>query len=314
MNPEICCVLNGGDGAWAFAALARPLADILGIDVSVTPRDFNYLLATDLDPADCGKLFIPYPSIRLAADKRLLAERFAERGVPTPETRLVGSLAEALQILDKEPEREWCLKYPTGCGAAGHRLLTVGMRLPAGWPMPLVVQEFVRLGRPEVYRIYAAGGETFGWVVRRFPEGAEPSPWVAHARGARYELDGEAPAEAVAAARMAFEAAGLLGSFGCADLLRRPSGEWLVLEVGTDGPVQPHRSRSGAAGGRARGRGPGGGCVLAVGHADGTFGVNLAWRPNPSAVVASQTIPPAFALVVLFATPLLPGAAPCEDR
>jgi hypothetical protein len=27
----------------------------------------------------------------------------------------------------------------------------------------------------------------------------------------------------------------LLESFGCADLLQRPSGEWVVLEVGTDG-------------------------------------------------------------------------------
>ena len=26
-----------------------------------------------------------------------------------------------------------------------------------------------------------------------------------------------------------------LESFGCVDLLRRPAGEWVVLEVGTDG-------------------------------------------------------------------------------
>jgi hypothetical protein len=31
------------------------------------------------------------------------------------------------------------------------------------------------------------------------------------------------------------QATGLLSSFGCVDLLRRPSGEWVVLEVGTDG-------------------------------------------------------------------------------
>ena len=44
-----------------------------------------------------------------------------------------------------------------------------------------------------------------------------------------------APIEAVAAARSAMEAVGLLESFGCVDLLQRPTGEWLVLEVGTDG-------------------------------------------------------------------------------
>jgi hypothetical protein len=39
--------------------------------------------------------------------------------------------------------------------------------------------------------------------------------------------DGEIPSRQLAA--------GLLGSFGGVDLLCRPSGEWLVLEVGTDG-------------------------------------------------------------------------------
>jgi hypothetical protein len=116
-----------------------------------------------------------------------------------------------------------------------YRLLNPGMALPRGWPLPLVVQEFIPLERPEVYRLYGAGGQLFGWVARRFPAGVEPSPWVAHARGARYELVGDAPVEAVAAARSALEAVGLLGSFGCVDLLRHPGGKWLVLEVGTDG-------------------------------------------------------------------------------
>ena len=91
--------------------------------------------------------------------------------------------------------------------------------------------------RPEVYRTCAAGGTTFGWTVRRFPAGAKASPWVAHARGARYERAGEAPAAATAAARAALTATGLLDSFGCVDLLQKPTGEWVVLEVGTDGLV-----------------------------------------------------------------------------
>src|SRR5262249_2687087 len=76
-----------------------------------------------------------------------------------------------------------------------------------------------------------------GWIARRFPAGAKASPWVAHARGARYERSGEAPAAALVAARAALVATELIGSFGCVDLLRKPSGEWVVLEVGTDGLV-----------------------------------------------------------------------------
>lgn len=231
-----CCILNGGGGAWAFRSLAEQLSRALWLDVSEAPREFNYLLLADgFDPSACGELFIPYRAMRLAADKRLLAEAFVAAGVPTPETRLVGSLAEAERVLTEQPGREWCLKFPTGCGGSGHRRLTVGMTLSKSWPLPLVVQEFVRLGRPEVYRTYVAGGQVFGWVVRRFPDGVAPSPWVAHARGARYEAAGDPPAPAVAAARAALEATGLLESFGCVDLLRRPTGEWVVLEVGTDG-------------------------------------------------------------------------------
>jgi hypothetical protein len=236
MGPEACGILNSGDGAWAFDPLARQLSAALRVDVSETPRDYNYLLHWDgPDPGACGELFIPFRCMQLAADKRLLAEVFASRSVATPTTLLIGSLAEAERLLADEPGREWCLKFPTGCGASGHRLLRPGLTLPKDWPLPLVVQEFIRLEQPEVYRLFGAGGQLFGWVARRFPSGTAPSPWVAHARGARYQLAGEAPAEAVEAARSALEAVGLLGSFGCVDLLRRPEGEWVVLEVGTDG-------------------------------------------------------------------------------
>lgn len=231
--PADCCVLNGGDGAWAFDALAARLSRALWVDVSGTPRRYNYLLQTDA-PAACGNSFVPLGSIQLASDKRRLADVFTAAGVPIPETHLVGSPAEAERLL-RDDGREWCVKFPTGSGASGHRLLVPGMTLPRSWPLPLVVQEFIRLDHPEVYRTYAAGGELFGWVVRRFPDGMQPSPWVAHARGARYEDAGEAPAGAAAAARSALAAVGLLGSFGCTDLLRRLTGEWVVLEVGTDG-------------------------------------------------------------------------------
>jgi hypothetical protein len=236
VNAESCCILNAGPGAWAFDGLARLLRAALWVDVSETPRDYNYLLRVeDRAPAECGELFIPYWAMELAADKRLLAAAFADSGVPTPETTLMSTLDEARRFQATRPEKEWCLKYPTGSGASGHRLLADVVSLPAGWPRPLVVQEFVRLERPEVYRLYGAGGEVFGWVARRFPEGARPSPWVAHARGARYAPAGDPPAQAVEAARAALSASGLLESFGCADLLCKPDGQWVVLEVGTDG-------------------------------------------------------------------------------
>jgi hypothetical protein len=108
---------------------------------------------------------------------------------------------------------------------------------PTNWPKPFVVQEFIQMQQPEVYRTYGAGGEVFGWVARRFPEGMKTSPWVAHARGARYVNLKHPPDEAAQVARAALNVTGLLDSFGCVDLLRRGDGAWVALEVGTDGVV-----------------------------------------------------------------------------
>lgn len=238
MNSTDCCVLNGGDGAWAFEAFARQLAAALWVDVSPTPRRLNYLLTTDRSslPAE-RESFIPIRSVEIAADKRRQAEIFVEHAVPIPETHLLDHWSEVQRFRALRPEASWCLKYPTACGASGHRMLTTDFTPPEWWPRPFVVQEFVPLARPEVYRTYAAGGAVFGWVVRRFPVGAKASPWVAHARGARYERAGVAPFAAADAARAALTATGLLASFGCADLIQKPTGEWLVLEIGTDGLV-----------------------------------------------------------------------------
>lgn len=135
------------------------------------------------------------------------------------------------------------MKWPIGCGASGHRMISVDDENSPGadWPRPFVLQKFIRLARPEVFRLYAIGGETFGWNARRFPSGSPASPYspfVAHARGARYEDAGPLPPDAEATARAALEAAGLLGSFGCADLMRDADGRWLALEVNTDGVWQ----------------------------------------------------------------------------
>jgi glutathione synthase/RimK-type ligase-like ATP-grasp enzyme len=231
-----CCVLNSGSGGWGFEPLALQLSSALGVDVASEPRRFNYLLHVE-DPTQPIEfdVFIPNKAIRLASDKRLLAAVFNEHGVPTPETHLLESYDQALRFIRERADSAWCLKYPTSCGASGHRLMTGESSEPPNWPRPFIVQEFIRLEHPEVYRTYCAGGELFGWVARRFPEGTRLSPWVAHARGARYVRLGEPPAAALLAARSALVATELWDSFGCVDLLRKPNGEWVVLEVGTDG-------------------------------------------------------------------------------
>jgi glutathione synthase/RimK-type ligase-like ATP-grasp enzyme len=230
-----CAILNAGGGAWAFQELADHLARVLRVPVSATLARHNYLLASDADVPPDARTFVPLPAIRLASDKRRLAHVFEQAGVAAPRTHLLATEEALRRHLAAAPGSEWVLKWPTGCGASGHRLLTPDRPLPPNWPRPFVVQEFIRLPRPEVYRLYCVAGEPFGWNVRRFPPGGKASPWVAHARGARYEEAGEVPAEAERQARRALAAAGLLESFGCADLIPGEGGAWLVLEVNTDG-------------------------------------------------------------------------------
>jgi hypothetical protein len=225
-------VLNQGGGAWAFEAVAERLARALWVDVSDEPGDWNLVLAWDGTEPPGGRSFVPPAAAAVAADKRLQVERFREHGVPTPRTVLLDALEGPPP--SGSASGRWVVKYPTSSGASGHRFL--GEPVPTDWPRPFVVQEFVELDPPEVYRLYGAGGDLFGWNVRRFGPDQPASPWVAHATGARYVHLGPSPAGATAAARRALAACGLLGSFGCVDLLPSPDG-WLVLEVGTDGPA-----------------------------------------------------------------------------
>lgn len=235
-RPEECCVLNGGGGAWAFDALATQLSSSLKIDISETPQRFNYVLQYETSSGQLsGASFIPMRALELAADKRKLADAFRKHGVPTPKTELLDSFEMAQEFVRANPNQEWCLKFPTSCGGNGHRFITTSSEEHANWPKPFVVQEFIRMARPEVYRVYCAGGEMFGWVARRFPENAKTSPWVAHACGARYVTLHPSPPEALQASKLALKAAGLWDSFGCVDLLQKPDGDWVVLEVGSDG-------------------------------------------------------------------------------
>lgn len=117
MRPGPCCVLNAGGGAWAFEALARRLADDLWVDVADTPRAYNYVLSSDdSDPVHGGGSFVPLDAVRAAADKRVLARVFAAHAVPIPETYLLDRMDDAHRLRAANPDRAWCVKYPTACG------------------------------------------------------------------------------------------------------------------------------------------------------------------------------------------------------
>lgn len=227
-------ILSAGSGAWAFEALANDLSRAFGVPVASAPAAKNYLLAWDGPTLPAQQCFVPPQSIEVATDKRLIARAFERFEVPRPATFLLGD-DELEPFLRREEKRRWLLKFPTGCGGAGHRFLQTPNDVPADWPRPLVVQEFIEMARPEVFRLYGVAGELFGANARRFPEASAPSPFVAHARGARYEAVNDLPAQAIEVARSALEATGLLASFGCVDLLPDADGNWLALEVGTDG-------------------------------------------------------------------------------
>lgn len=92
----------------------------------------------------------------------------------------------------------------------------------------------IKLKELQVFRLYCAGGILFGWNRRKFISD-NSNPWVAHANGAIYEVLKHPPEEVKDLATKALKATHLYDSFGCVDLLQDNDGNWLVLEVGTDG-------------------------------------------------------------------------------
>jgi len=125
-------------------------------------------------------------------------------------------------------------KVSDGLRGEWHRLVTSSSPEPSKWPRPWIVQEYVRLDRPKSFALYSAGRETFGWVTRIFQPatrlhvgGSRPRRPIRNAPGflsaERCPRGPGSPGD------------GFVGFLRCADLLRRPSGEWVVLEVGTDG-------------------------------------------------------------------------------
>lgn len=232
-----------GERDWQFEhyafELQRRLKKTHDVKITNQPAEFNFVVSIpkDVDEADVVS-FIPLPAIHAASDKRTLARIFAEAGVPTPKTYLMDSCDEVMAKVNSSNDR-WILKYPTACGGAGHQVLEPGCFIAVGWEPPYLLQRLVPQDTPEVYRIYSAGGELFGWNVRRFApspgKGKELSPIVSHARGAHYELLGKPPQGALEVAEAALRAVGLFDTFGCADLVHDPVESWVDLEVGTDG-------------------------------------------------------------------------------
>ena len=234
MNQKV--ILNSGDGAWAFQALAESLADSLQIKISHVPGDFNYVLSWDEEniQAILSKMFIPWQGIKLASDKRLLADVFIRNNIAIPETHLIDTHQEVLDFL-RNTTKQWCLKYPIGCGASGHKIINCDRDVPQEWLQPYVVQKFIKLKELQVFRLYCAGRRLFGWNRRKFTSQDSSTPWVAHANGAIYEILGNPPEEVKKLATKALQVTNLYSSFGCVDLLQDNNGNWLVLEVGTDG-------------------------------------------------------------------------------
>lgn len=230
-----CVILNDDFGGWAFEELANRLAEKLNLEVYNLPGDYNYILSWDeTDNDTLNKSFIPFKGMKLASDKRLLAKIFQDNNIPIPTTYLLDSYEEVVDFIGCD-FNQWCIKYPISCGASGHRIINRIEDIPQDWLNPYVVQQFICLDDPMVYRIYCAGQKLFGWNVRKFPNSVKKQPWVAHARGAVYKILDNIPEQIISIATKTFQATYLFNSLGCADFIQDNDGNWLVLEVGTDG-------------------------------------------------------------------------------
>jgi hypothetical protein len=87
-------IFNRSEGKWAFDGLAQTLTRSLWVDVSDIPGDLNYILCTDAELiGNPIQSFIPIESIRIAADKQQIEQRFQADNVIRPKTLILDSLA-----------------------------------------------------------------------------------------------------------------------------------------------------------------------------------------------------------------------------
>lgn len=229
-------ILNQSDGKWAFEELAQMLSRVLWVDITEEIGDLNYVLGID-NKINTRNLntFIPIDSIDLASDKREAEKIFEKFKVRRPIT-FVAQGKDRVQAIIKEYDRcSWVLKYPTGCGGIHHRLIEDLSQIPKGWEAPYLLQEFIKSDRPEVYRLYCIDSELFGFNIRRFEDITNKTPWVSHANGAKYVYGEKPDRKVMEIAKSALLATNLHQSFGVVDLIKDCTGDWYVLEVGTDG-------------------------------------------------------------------------------
>jgi hypothetical protein len=238
LEPSVC-ILNTGPTAWLFEEYADLLSLSWGVEIDTVPRKFNYVLGTSEKefptlPSDCLS-FINYEAILNTSDKRRLAQVFNSHKVKTPETHLIKSHDEIKKFIGLRRDKKWCLKFPLSCGAAGHCELTHNFKLPADCPTPYVIQEFIQLEDPKVFRTYGYRGKILALSLRYFPTGKKVSPWVSHAKGAKYGHINRIPKIIEQISLHALEAVDLHKTYGVVDLISSEEGEWYILEVGTDG-------------------------------------------------------------------------------
>jgi hypothetical protein len=196
--------------------------------------DLGLVLAWDGPPPRC-RTFVPFDAIVAGLDKREQFRRFQEAGVSIPESRLFDDFETARAFALADRRRRWLLKWPLGSGAVGHTIIDHDTCVTPIWKPPFLIQEFVALERPEVYRLFGCGGELFGFNVRTFPRGTPSKALVSTHRGATFGLAGIAPLAVADQACRALSAFGLMSTFGCVDLILPPDGRVLVLEVNADG-------------------------------------------------------------------------------
>jgi hypothetical protein len=224
-------LLQPGDD-WSFGPLADKLASFIGCGISEDEDGFCYVLSAP-KRADVHS-YNPLPGLEVAADKRKQAEIFAKNGIPTPETHLLADENAVRDFLRSRADERWLLKFPTACGAFGHHLVSADFTAKRGWPQPFLLQRFIAMDIPRVYRVYCISGMAVGSTVRRFSAG-KGGIFVAHALGARYHHDDPVDEYGLAIAENAVVVAGFRWGFCVVDLLRDDAGNWLVLELGSDG-------------------------------------------------------------------------------
>ncbi len=234
---QSAAILHSGPWKKVFGQFPEYLSRLTGWPIVEDDRDisFGYVLGWDEEKPPRCQTYIPFEAILSANDKREQYKRFKQFDVRIPETHLIDTKEGVFDFFESRPDKKWVLKWPDGCGGMGHQLLSSQTQITAFWRAPFLVQEFIRMNRPQVFRLTAADGIFFNWCVRKFPAEKKTSPWVSHALGAKFESIDQIPDEVEIEVKKALLATELFSSFGAVDLIQSEDGKWLVLEVNTDG-------------------------------------------------------------------------------